>query len=197
MTPEQVTGIIFCGGRGRRLGGVEKPLIRIGDKPLVAYAVDRLRPQVGRIILSVGADAQGYEQLGCDLVPDATPDQGPLGGLVSALDSVTTDWVQTCPADAPWTAPNLVERLTMDAEAQGAAVAHDGQQRQNLTLLLRRDAADSLARFYHAGGRAIHRWLDAEDIEHTDLSEIADSFININTPGELAAFRDAVQGASS
>ena len=104
---------------------------------------------------------------------------------------------QTCPADAPWTAPNLVERLTMDAEAQGAAVAHDGQQRQNLTLLLRRDAADSLARFYHAGGRAIHRWLDAEDIEHTDLSEIADSFININTPGELAAFRDAVQGASS
>ena len=193
MNPGQVTGVILCGGRGRRLGLRDKPLIEVGDKALVEYVIERLRPQVARIILSIAADTKGYECFDCGLVKDSVPDEGPLGGLVSALEAVETDWIQSCPGDAPNTSSHLVRLLAGDAQTRGAAVAHDGEQRQNLTLLLHRDMAASLTRFYHAGGRAVHRWLDAEKIPASDLSQVSASFANINTPRELAAFREMVR----
>ena len=94
--------------------------------------------------------------------------------------------------DAPWTAPNLVEALSQDARERGVAVAHDGKRRQNLTMLIGRERAESMARYYAGGGRAVYRWLEANAIPSTDLSEMASSFANINTPADLEEFRRSV-----
>ena len=144
----------------------------------------------------VGRNVNAYRHFGCDLVPDAEPDQGSLGGLVSCFAGIPVEWLLSCPGDAPWTAPNLVEALSKDARARGVAVAHDGKRRQNLTLLIGREKAESLARFYVDGGRAVFRWLDANAIPATDLSEIASSFVNINTPADLEAFRLCADSAT-
>ena len=189
MKPEQVTAIILCGGGGRRLGGVDKPLIRVGERALVEFVIERLRPQVSRIILSVGRNVKAYNGFGCDLLVDAEPDQGPLGGLVSCFEGIPGEWFLCCPADTPWPAPNLVEALSQDARARGVAVAHDGVRRQNLTLLVNRAQAVSLTRFYAGGGRAVYRWLDVNAIPSTDLSEMASSFVNINSPADLETLR--------
>ena len=195
MKPEEVTAIILCGGGGRRLGGVYKPLVRIGERALVEFVVERLRPQASRIVLSLGAgqDADAYQGFGCELLMDAEADQGPLGGLVSCFAAIPGGWFLTCPADAPRTAPDLARALTRDALARGVAVAHDGVRRHNLTMLIRRDRADSLSRFFNAGGRAVHRWLEAEAIPATYLSALASSFVNINTPADLDNFRRSMQ----
>ena len=194
MKPEEVTAIVLCGGRGRRLGDIEKPLVRIGGRALIEFVIERLRPQASRIILSLGADRNQsvWRSFGCDLIVDAEPDQGPLGGLVSCIAECSGEWLLSCPGDAPWTAPNLVEALSKDARARGVAVAHDGKRRQNLTLLIGREKAESLTRFYADGGRAVFRWLEANAIPATDLSEIASSFVNINTPADLEKFRQSV-----
>ena len=192
MTPDEVTGIVLCGGQGRRLGGIDKPLIKVGDRHLLDYVLERLRPQVGRVILSVGASAPAYQAFDCEVVADAQAHQGPLGGLVSAFSAAVTEWMLTVPGDAPWTAPCLVERLAQDAAARGIAVAHDGQQRQNLTMLVHKTEAAMLGEFFHAGGRAVHRWITANAVPSTDLADLAASFVNINTPTELEAFRRAV-----
>ena len=191
MKPEEVSAIVLCGGRGRRLGGVEKPLVRVGKRSLVEFVIERLRPQVSRIVLSLGAgqNARAYQGFDCDLLVDAEADQGPLGGLVSCFAGAPGEWFLSCPGDAPRTAPDLVQALSGDALARGVAVAHDGERRQNLTLLVSRERAESLTKFYAGGGRAVHRWLDANAIPATDLSEMAASFVNINTPAELEKFR--------
>lgn len=189
---------MLCGGRGRRLGGIEKPLVHAGGRALVEFVIERLRPQASRIVLSLGAgqNQSVWRRFGCDLIVDAEPDQGPLGGLVSCIADSSGEWLLSCPGDAPWTAPNLVEALSKDARARGVAVAHDGNRRQNLTLLIGREKAESLARFYADGGRAVYRWLDANTIPATDLSEIAPSFVNINTPADLEAFRRCADSAT-
>lgn len=191
MKPEEVTAIILCGGRGRRLGGVEKPLVRVGERRLVEFVIERLRPQVSRIVLSLGAgqNARAYQGFDCELIVDAEADQGPLGGLVSCFAGAPGEWFLSCPGDTPWTAPDLVQALSGDALARGVAVAHDGERRQNLTLLVSRERARSLTKFYAGGGRAVHRWLDANAIPATDLSGMAASFVNINTPADLEKFR--------
>lgn len=188
MNAEDVTGIVFCGGSGRRLGGVEKPLIEVAGRPLLAWVLERLGKQVATVVLS-GADGFAYARFGYEMVPDRAPGEGPLSGLATAVEVTTTDWIFTCPGDTPYLAENLVELLAPDAERAGVAVPHDGNRRQNLFLLMRRDRAESLVRFFEQGGRAVHRWLDQNGIGVTDLSAIAGSFFNVNTPDDLEAWR--------
>ncbi len=188
MKAEDVTGIVFCGGSGRRLGGVEKPLIEVAGRPLLAWVLERLQKQVGRVVLS-GTDDAKYARFGCEMVTDRAPGEGPLGGLATAVEVARTEWILTCPGDTPYLAENLVELLAADAERTGVAVPHDGNRRQNLFLLMRRDRAESLVRFFERGGRAAHRWLDENGIGVTDLSAIAVSFFNVNTPDDLETWR--------
>lgn len=188
MNRKDITGIVFCGGAGRRLGGVQKPLIEVSGRPFLAWVLDRLRNQVGTVMLS-GADGPAYARFGCEMVPDRAPGEGPLSGLASAMEVVTTDWIFTCPGDSPYLAENLIELLTDDAERAGVAVPRDGNRRQNLFLLMRRERVESLVDFFNEGGRAAHRWLDANGIVATDLSAIAESFFNVNTPDDLEAWR--------
>lgn len=188
MNRKDITGIVFCGGAGRRVGGVQKPLIEVSGRPLLAWVLDRLRNQVATVVLS-GADGPAYARFGCEMVPDRAPGEGPLSGLASAMEVVTTDWIFTCPGDSPYLAENLIELLADDAERAGVAVPNDGNRRQNLFLLMRRERAESLVGFFNEGGRAAHRWLDANGIVATDLSAIAESFFNVNTPDDLEAWR--------
>ena len=188
MKAEDVTGIVFCGGTGRRLGGVEKPLIEVAGRPLLAWVLERLRKQVATVVLSGAADS-AYAPFGCEMVSDRAPGEGPLSGLATAVEVAATNWIFTCPGDSPYLAENLVELLAEDAERAGVAVPHDGNRRQNLFLLMRRDRAESLVRFFERGGRAAHRWLDENGIGVTDLSAMAESFFNVNTPDDLEAWR--------
>ena len=188
MKAEDITGIVFCGGSGRRLGGVEKPLIAVAGRPLLARVLERLDKQVAKIVLS-GVDGPAYAPFDCEMVPDRAPGEGPLSGLATAVEVTATEWIFTCPGDTPFLAENLVELLAPDAERAGVAVPHDGNRRQNLFLLLRRDRAGSLVRFFEQGGRAARRWLDENGIGVTDLSALADSFFNVNTPDDLEAWR--------
>lgn len=186
MEPKDITGIVLCGGAGRRFGGAAKALVPLDGRPLLDHVLARLAPQVSRVILSVGQRTEPFSQFRLAAIVDAAPGAGPLGGVASALPAVWTPWVLTCPADTPCLPTNLVALLAADAERIGVAVPHDGTRRQNLFLLLRHDRALALARFFADGGRAVHRWLDAEGIPCTDLSHCADAFRNVNSPQELA-----------
>ena len=185
MERADITGIVLCGGRGRRFGGAPKALAKLHGRPLLDHVLKRLAPQVSRVLLSVGQSADPFSQFGLETIVDVEPGTGPLGGVVAALPAVRTRWVLTCPADTPCLPTNLVGLLAADAERVGVAVPHDGTRRQNLFVLMRHDRALALARFFAAGGRAIHRWLDAEGIASTDLSQCAGAFRNVNTRQDL------------
>jgi len=189
IAPDDVTGIVLCGGQGRRFGGIDKPLVRVNDRRLLDHALERLAPQVYRIVLSVSAIEPAYREFGCQLVADEEAGEGPLAGLVSAFRVVKTKWALTLPGDTPRPAPSLVQRLAQDALARGVAVAHDGRRRQNLTMLIDEAGRDALTQFYRAGGRAVHRWFTEIALPSSDLSGLASSFININTPDDLAVLQ--------
>ncbi|MDE0659905.1 MAG: molybdenum cofactor guanylyltransferase [Gammaproteobacteria bacterium] len=179
-----ITAIILCGGRATRLGGIEKPLADLGGKSLLAHVIARLEPQVDSIMLSVGRNATHYAGFGYPVAVDDEPDQGPLAGIVAALRLVDTPWTLTTPADTPFLPSNLVRALAPSCHEHGAAVVSAGGHRQNLTMLLNEGHAVSLAEFYRAGGRAVHRWLVAGGVDEVDFPE--NGFLNVNTPDDLA-----------
>lgn len=186
MRPEEITAVVLCGGSGTRLGGTDKPLALLAGRPLVAYVLEALAPQVGSFVLACGRDAERYAALGHPTAIDFKPGDGPLGGIVSALPHVSAEWILVHPADVPFPDAALVSRLAALAEAEGVAVPRGGGRRQNLVLLLSRSRADELARFYREGGRAVRQWLDDVGVESIDMADIAESFFNVNTAADLA-----------
>ena len=192
MRTEELTAIVLCGGSGARLGGTDKPLAEVHGRPLVEYVIEALTPQVGGFVLACGREPERYEPLGQPTAVDFQPGDGPLGGIVSALPHVATEWILTHPADVPFPDSSLVARLSATAEAHGVAVPRAAGYRQNLILLLSRARADELARLYREGGRAVKDWLDAEAVESTDMSDVADSFFNVNTAADLAIAEERV-----
>ena len=187
MRPEDVTAIVLCGGNGSRLGAEDKTLVPVRGRPLVSYTIDGLAPQVGRVILSCGRDPAPYAALGHEVVADAHPGDGPLGGLASALPVVDSEWILLHPGDTPFPDRGLVTRLGPTADARGVAAPRTGRQRQHLVLLLSRAMAVELAAYYASGGRAMREWLDEHEVRGVDMSDVADSFFNVNTPADLAA----------
>ena len=185
MRTQDVTAVVLCGGAGTRLGSADKTLVTLGGQPLVSHTVAALTPQVGRLIVSCGRDPRPYGSLGYEVVADAHPGEGPLGGIVSALAVVASDWILVHPGDTPFPDHALVARLGPLADVRGLAVPQTGDQRQHLVLLLSRAMAHQLAAFYEAGGRAVREWLDEVEARTVDMSDVADSFFNLNRPTDL------------
>jgi len=189
------TAIILCGGRGRRLGGVDKALVDLGGKPLVQHVIERLEPQVDAIVLSGPRDPVQYRQFGYPVIGDEDSDQGPLAGIISAFAAVETIWLLTTPVDTPFLPPDLVTSLASPCWFGGAAVVRAGGHRQNLAMLLNLARFEALADYYESGGRAVHRWLTANDVEEVEFPAAA--FFNVNTPDDLQRARERVASYNS
>ncbi|MGB3249891.1 MAG: NTP transferase domain-containing protein, partial [Tabrizicola sp.] len=78
----RIFGVILAGGEGRRMAGADKALVPLAGRPLIAHVLDRLEPQVERMLVSANGDAARFAGFGCPVVADAAP-QGPLSGVLS------------------------------------------------------------------------------------------------------------------
>ena len=108
----QITGLVLAGGRGSRMGGVDKGLQIYRGMPLAMHAVLRLSPQVGHVMVNANRNLGAYESMGVPVWPDALPDpSGPLAGFLSGLEHCETPYLVTVPCDSPFFPDDLVSRL--------------------------------------------------------------------------------------
>jgi molybdopterin-guanine dinucleotide biosynthesis protein A len=106
------------------MGGLVKANLPLAGTTLLRHVIDRVAPQVGRLVLSVAAAAPEFEYTGLEQVVDPRPGHnGPLGGLLSALQwiSGSYEWLLLVPCDAPFLPRNLGERLHRQALETGRA----------------------------------------------------------------------------
>ncbi len=188
---DDITGLILAGGRGSRMGGVDKGLQAHLGMPLAMHALLRLSPQVGEVMINANRNLAAYESMGAQVWPDALPDYpGPLAGFLTGLEHCVTSYLATVPCDSPQFPEDLVVRLAErldaeDAEIAIAATREDGELRlQPVFSLMRATVLESLARFTASGQRKIDAWtatLRQVAVEFDD----AGAFVNANTLAEL------------
>jgi molybdopterin-guanine dinucleotide biosynthesis protein A len=185
-----ITGIVLAGGQGRRMGGVDKGLVMLDGKPMVAHVLARLSPQVGALLINANQNPERYAEFGVPVVPDAVGGfAGPLAGLHAGLTRVTGDLAVTVPCDSPFLPLDLVARLAAALAERNAqlAVAKTFDQPHPVFCLVRRDVLPHLAAFLDAGGRKIDAWYATLSVAEVPFDDEADAFRNINTADELAA----------
>jgi molybdopterin-guanine dinucleotide biosynthesis protein A len=193
-----ITGVILAGGRGSRMGGVDKGLQNFNGVPLALHTQLRLSPQVGELLINANRNLAAYESFGVPVWPDAASlgdFAGPLAGFLTALERCETPYMLTVPCDTPLFPHDLVARLAQALEADDADIAmaaareEDGQLcPQPVFCLMRASLLESVVRFTHGGGRKIDAWtsqhkttLVAFDLPGDD----AKAFFNANTLAEL------------
>jgi len=199
-----ITGLVLAGGRGSRMGGVDKGLQMLSGRPLVSHVMARLQPQVGQLLINANRSLERYRAFGLPLISDAAVDNvepfaGPLAGMLAGLLAPSRSaWLITVPCDCPRLPQDLVERLLQAAVAQRtvAAVplscdANGSLQIEATFCLLRRELAPALQGFLAAGGRKVQDWLATLALAQVPFTQAGETqaFANINTLAELRALQ--------
>lgn len=191
----KITGVVLAGGRGRRMGGEDKGLIRFRGRPLVSYALEALDSVAGHILINANRNREAYARFGYPVVSDRTDSfDGPLAGLLSTMRAAETPYVLTVPCDSPLVTGRLLERLCRTMQETGAELcaAHDGKRLHPVFLLAERSLADSLDRYLASGQRKVDLWFEQHRLALADFSDHPELFANINTPEELAALESTI-----
>ena len=183
-----ITGVVFAGGQGRRMGGVDKGLVELDGRALVAHVIERLAPQVGELVINANQNRDRYAAFGYPVVADVIPDfAGPLAGLHAAMAGATTPYIVTSPCDSPFLPADLVARLALALAATplDLAVARTFDQPHPVFSLVRTDVRPHLEAFLRGGGRKIDAWYATLRVADVRFDDEADAFRNINTLEEL------------
>lgn len=183
-----VTGLVLAGGLGRRMGGADKGLLEYAGRPLVAAAIDRLRPQVETLFINANRNPGAYAAFGFPVLPDTVGGYaGPLAGLHAGLAACATPLLATVPCDSPAAPADLVARLRGALEAGDAdlAVASAGGRWHPVFMVCRRALLPDLEAYLARGGRRIEDWVRGQRHAVVDFADDG-AFANINTPEELS-----------
>ncbi|NHF72738.1 molybdenum cofactor guanylyltransferase MobA [Paracoccus xiamenensis] len=199
----RLPAVILAGGQSSRMGGGDKVLLTLGDRPMLAHVIARLAPQASPLAISANGDPARFERFGLPVLADSLPDHpGPLAGVLAAMDwaaGLGFDAVLTAAGDTPFPPDDLATGLQAAAGPRGLALAADldqGAARLHPTFglwptALREDLRAALTH----GQRRVRQWAAAYQAG-TALFQGAEPFFNINTPDDLTRATTLLRGLS-
>ena len=200
ISSQDITGLILAGGRGSRMGGVDKGLQNFNGLPLALHTLMRLQLQAGPVMINANRNLSAYESFGVEVWPDVLADYaGPLAGFLTGLERCETPWLLTVPCDTPRFPMDLASRLAAALEREGAEIAmaagpesdEHGQvqlRTQPVFCLLKVELLESLTRFTQGSGRKIDAWTAQHRTVVVPFDQPGDdplAFSNANTLAEL------------
>jgi len=202
--------LLLAGGQARRMGGGDKPFVRVAGRPILAWVLERLAPQCAGLVLNANGDAGRFAEYRLPVVADDIPGfAGPLAGILAGLDWLADHrpsiaWGLSVATDTPFIPEDLVRRLhegIVGEDAEIAVAASAGRPhpvvalwpvsiRAALRTALVADKIHKIDRFTAAFRRAQIDWPIAP----------FDPFFNVNSPQDLdaaEAIGHRLQGARS
>lgn len=193
---EKPHGIILAGGKGRRMGGVEKALITLGGQSLLRHSLDRLGPQCGQLAISANGDETLYADAKLPVFPDPLPGHlGPLTGVLAGLEWARANGAGclfTAPVDTPFLPYDIVETLLRGSSDAGFAIAaarQDGELRSHPVVgVWPVELAAEMRAFLEAGERRVGWFCRQHGAAIVDVTprDGSNPFFNVNTHEDLA-----------
>ena len=175
--------------------GYNKALLEVGGSGIVHRTADLLRPLVDDLFL-VADDAAPYAGLGVPVVPDVLRGRGALGGIHAALTRAAHPVVLCAACDMPFIRPDVLDLLLGAGDEDDAVLPRIGGLPEPLLAIYSRRALPAIERALASGRRRVLDGLAGLRVRFIDEDELAGadpgcrSFVNVNTPSELAAARE-------
>jgi molybdenum cofactor guanylyltransferase len=190
-----IVGVLLAGGLGRRMGGGDKCLRPLVGRPLLAHVIDRLRPQVHRLVLNANGDPGRFAGFRLPIVADDVPDfAGPLAGILAGLEWAAREVpdcpiVLSSPTDAPFLPTDLADKLMAARVSSGADIimaASNGRTHPVVALWPVELAGDLRLALLKEGVRKVDVWTARYRVAVVPFPvEGVDAFFNANGPEDL------------
>lgn len=191
ISANDISGLILAGGRSTRMGGRDKGLQILDRQPMITHIIERLQPQVGRLLINANQNQEAYELFGLPIIADVISNfVGPLAGLHAGLSYCSTPYLLSVPCDCPFLPTDLASRLGNALVSSGADIAYAITINQNQTehhpvfCLLKRDVMVGLGEYLSEGGRKVLSWVSCQPHVQVVFDDHS-AFLNINTPDDL------------
>jgi molybdopterin-guanine dinucleotide biosynthesis protein A len=189
-----VTLCILAGGEGRRMGR-PKGELRIGQKPILSYLLDRLAWDGPTMLVTAPGREHppGWEAFNQE-VADPVAGLGPLRGLLTALEHAATPLIVVTTLDMPGVTSRqlrfVVEHLRSHLQQLGVMARRmiDGaEQIEPFPSAFRTKAKDVVARELSGQRRSVYRLSKIEGFDLIDAPREwgQEMWRNLNTPGDL------------
>lgn len=185
-----ISGLIIAGGLATRMGGIDKGLVLMQQKPLIQHVINHLASQVDEIIINANREITQYQVMGYPVLQDETADFiGPLAGFNLGLKHAKYDYLLTVPCDSPLLPLDLGERLLSNVLNHNAdiAVATSNGDAHPIFCLCKKSVLLSLTSYLQQGGRKVSAWQQSLNYIEVDFTDNTEAFINLNTFEDLAA----------
>ena len=184
-------GALLAGGRARRLGGVAKGLLRVGDEPVAARSARLLAALFDEVMLSTN-DPTPYASLGLPAVADRLRDKGAPGGLHAVLSAARSGWVFVAACDMPFLSEAGIRLLASRREGADVVLVRWRGRREPLHAFWSKACLPLLEARLAAGDPSLQELSAA--VRCTELSEQdwaavdpeGHAFANVNTPEDAA-----------
>lgn len=184
--------VILAGGRSSRMGGGDKCLLPVQNKPLIAHILEALAPQTRDVLINTNSDPGPFLKFGLPILPDAIAGfQGPLAGLLTGMQWSRRRhphqvYLLSVAGDVPFLPQDLVARLSGSLAGGQAdiAIASCPQSDHPTIGLWPVDLAERLEHdLMETNIRSMLDWSNNFRVARTSFS--SDVLLNINTPAEL------------
>ncbi|MBT4521151.1 MAG: molybdenum cofactor guanylyltransferase [Halieaceae bacterium] len=183
---DNITGLILAGGAGTRVDGKDKGLLLWQGRPLVTQVAERLRPQIGKLLISCNRNRDEYATIADLTIGDKREDfQGPLAGIEAAIPHITTQFLVIVACDTPLIPPDLAMRLIagLTTGSNGSpqiSVAYDGERSQYLHAAIRVSCLPSLPIYMMEGHRTVRHWYRLHSQVTVNFEDQPGCFANYN-----------------
>ena len=196
---EHITLAVLAGGEGRRIGG-PKGELTVDGRPILERLLNRLAwPGPTLLVTAPGREHPPGWRLFTNEATDAVAGEGPLRGILTALEHASTDELVILPLDMPNITPAslawLAARLRDHPAAAAVMVEQPGCPRGRVEPLpagFRASTAQTLVRARLGDKQlALHRLTESANVVVLPASSDwpDDFWVNLNTPSELAAYQ--------
>ncbi len=170
------------------MNNVDKGLVTLQNKPLIAHVITRLKTQVDEILINANREIAAYEVFGYPVLRDENDEFiGPLAGFSLGLQHAKYEHVLTVPCDSPLLPLDLADRLLngMTEARSDIAVASSDGSTHPVFCLMKKSVLPSLIEFLEAGERKVSAWQKSLNYIEMDFSDNSAGFTNLNTFEDL------------
>ncbi len=167
--------------------GRDKALLTDDGVSLVERVAAVVRAASGSCTLV--APAGRYEVLGIPVLADRWPGEGPLGGILTALEAGDAERNLVVAVDMPNLAEEFLTQLLEEAEQGSETIVpvHDDGEMEPLCCVYHASAAKRLRAFFDAGGRRVKDALQLVPVRTVPAPGRV--LANVNTPEQWEAVR--------
>ena len=183
-----ISAVILAGGKARRMGGQDKGLQILGKQSLIEHIIHRLQPQIHDISINANRNQTEYAKFSFPVFSDELPDfQGPLSGMLTALEKTKSDFILFTPCDTPFFPTNLLDRLQSAVKNDCTLIAYacDEEREHPVFCLMSVQLKEKLRHYLASGERRILQFMNENGGISVKFTKEEGNFENFNTLDDL------------